>query len=424
MRRTIFALLTLLLVLGGSASASAQTGTLSVQDVAEELLRSSVYVDPGAQVPLDVDEVRDAIGGAPTAVYVAVLPEEVASGPAALTRFTVALGNEIGDDSAVVLVITDEPRFRAESGPLAQERGIRAGAAIEDALDAGGGGEFSEQAVTAVVLDFLRRLEPGAAGGGSNRDGSADAPAGLGWLLGAGALGGGAYLLVRNRRSKVKRGRELEDARADVESLYGRLGSDVQLLAPGDDAVARQALADAGERYNATGALMAKADTLGEYAAARRTAVEGLAATRVVRARLGLDPGPDVPLPPGQGPMLEAPARVQVGDEEYEGSPQYEPGRPHYYEGGYYGGQQIPGGWYATPFWQTLLFSTMLNRGLGGGYRRRGYGGGFFGGGLGGGGISGRGLGGGGRRGGGFGGFGGGGGWGGGGRRGGGGGGW
>ncbi len=249
-----------------------------------------------------------------------------------------------------------------------------------------------------------------------------------------------AYLLVRSRRRKAAHGKQLEDARADVESLYGRLGSDVQLLAPGDDDVARQALADAGERYNATGALMAKADTLGEYAAARRTAVEGIAAARVVRARLGLDPGPDVPLPPGAGPQLDAPTRVRVGEEEYDGSPQYEPGRPHYYEGGWYGGQQVPGGWYATPFWQTLLLSSVLRGGYGGGYGRaygRGYGGGYggFGGGISGGigggtgrrsgGFGGLGSG---RRGGGggFGGFGGGGGWGGGGggRRGGGKGGW
>jgi hypothetical protein len=123
-----------------------------------------------------------------------------------------------------------------------------------------------------------------------------------------------------------------------------------------------------------------------------------------VRQRLGLDPGPDVPMPEGQGPQLTEPARVQVGEDAYDGSPRYEPGRPHYYEGGYYGGQAIPGGWYATPFWQTLLLGSMMS---GGGYGRShghgyggrsgGFGGGVFGGGLGGGGMGG-GLGGGRRR--------------------------
>jgi hypothetical protein len=59
---------------------------------------------------------------------------------------------------------------------------------------------------------------------------------------------------------------------------------------------------------------------------------------------------------------------VQVGDEVHEASPQYVPGRPHWYEGGYYGGQPVPSGWYAVPFWQTMLLGGML----GGGYRRSG----------------------------------------------------
>jgi hypothetical protein len=183
--------------------------------------------------------------------------------------------------------------------------------------------------------------------------------------------GASAATPPEGRRTARSRATELDDLRADVESLYGRLGSDVQLLAPGDDAVARQALADASERYTGHGALLAKADSPGEYAAARRTAVEGIAAARVVRQRLGLDPGPDVPMPEGQGPQLTERSRVQVGDDEYDGSPRYEPGRPHYYEGGYYGGQAIPGGWYATPFWQTLLMGSMMSGGLGGGYGRR-----------------------------------------------------
>ena len=76
---------------------------------------------------------------------------------------------------------------------------------------------------------------------------------------------------------------------------------------------------------------------------------------------------------------------MQVGEDEYDGSPRYEPGRPHYYEGGYYGGQAIPGGWYATPFWQTLLMGSLMSgsgrRGYGYGGRSGGFGGGVFGGG-------------------------------------------
>jgi hypothetical protein len=175
--------------------------------------------------------------------------------------------------------------------------------------------------------------------------------------------GGGAYVYSKRRRTK----RELEGRRADVESLYNRLGSDVSTLSAGDNAVAKQALADAAERYNATGALLATADTDGEFAAARRTAVEGLVAARTAREKLGLDPGPEIPLPPTQGPLLTSEQKVRVGDQEYEGSPTYQPGRGHYYGGGYYNGQPVPGGWYSFPFWETMLMTSVLTGGFGGG---------------------------------------------------------
>ena len=111
------------------------------------------------------------------------------------------------------------------------------------------------------------------------------------------------------------------------------------------------------ERCTTTGAILASADTPGAYAAARRTAVEGLVAARVVRERLGLDPGPEVPLPPGTGPMLQERGRVQVGEQSFAGSPAYEPGRGHYYPGGQLGGQAVPGGWYSVPFWETALLA-------------------------------------------------------------------
>ena len=433
MRRPLLLLLALLGVLLAAAPASALT-TVSVDQIVRELRSDPVYVDRDADVPLDEDAVRDAVLGAPVPVYVAAVPQEVADDAGGETQLVVAIGRAIGDSDAAVLVITDGRTFRADNGRSAGARGIDAGDAIEEALAAGGGGAFDEQGVTAVVVDFVQRIDAQSEGRatGGTRGTSSGGGGGLLPVLGLGVLAGGVYAVTRSRKRAKQDRQELQDLRADVESLYGRLGSDVQLLAPGDDPVARQALADAAERYNATGALLAKADTPGEFAAARRTAAEGLAAARVVREKLGLDPGPEVPMPPGAAPRLEAPARVQVGEDAYDGSPDYQPGRPHYFEGGYYGGQTVPGGWYATPFWQTLMIGSVLGGGFGGGYGgyRRSYGGGIFRGGYGGGyggGISGGmggGFGGGRRRGGGgggFGGFGGGGSWGGG-RRGGGGG--
>lgn len=405
MRRSVLLLLTCLAVLGAAGSAAAQA-TLSVDELIAELEADQVYVEPGLVAGLDEGDLRDEVLDSEVQVYLAVVPDDLAERSGGIASLVQDIGSTIGDSSAVVLVITDLPDVYADNGQDIGGRGVNAGAAVRKTNTYE---DFDDAAIESFVGDFVAEIDDQASSGG----GGSSAPAGLVPLLAVGGLGGGAYLLVRNRKAKQKRRKDLEDARADVESLYHRLGSDVSLLFAGDDKVAQQALTDAGERYNATGALMAKADTLGEFAAARRTAVEGLAATRLVRERIGLDPGPEVPLPPGSVPALQEPARVKVGEEEYDGAPQYSPERPHYYEGGYYGSQQVPGGWYSSPFWQTLILSSVLNRGYSRGYSDGGYGrrsGGLFGGGRGS-----R------RSGGGFGGFGGGGGWGGG-RRGGGGG--
>lgn len=406
MRRSVLLLLTCLALLGAAGSAGAQT-TLSVDELIAELEADQVYVEPGLIDGLDEGDLRDEVLDSEVQVYLAVVPDGLAERSGGIASLVQDIGSTIGDSSAVVLVITDGPDVYADNGRDIGGRGVNAGAAVRETNTYE---DFDDAAIESFVGDFVAEIDDQASSGGG---GGSSAPAGLVPLLAVGGLGGGAYLLVRNRKAKQKRLKDLEDARADVESLYHRLGSDVSLLFAGDDKVAQQALTDAGERYNATGALMAKADTLGEFAAARRTAVEGLAATRLVRERIGLDPGPEVPLPPGSVPALQEPARVKVGEQEYDGAPQYSPERPHYYEGGYYGSQQVPGGWYASPFWQTLILSSVLNRGYGGGYGG-GYGRRRSGGMLGGGGGSRR-------SGGGFGGFGGGGGWGGG-RRGGGGG--
>ncbi len=332
-------------------------------EVVERLQDRPVYVERGAPFSFDETRVRQVVSNARVPVYVALVRESTADragGPAGLVE---RIGKGTADSSSSVLVITargSTPVLRAASGRQARASGVDAAAAIDRVL-AGSGGAFDAAAATAAVEQFVEILGQQAASG------SASAPGGgggvSGWVLGLLVLVGAGGGLLLLRRNSQRRSKSLEADRADVESLYGRLGSDVSMLAAGDDDIARQALADAGERYNATGALLAKSDTSGEFAAARRTAVEGLAATRVARERLGLDLGPAVPLPPGQGPQLDAPARIQVGDQEYDGLPGYAPGRGHYYGGGMLGGRMVPGGWYAVPFWETLLLGSMLGSG-------------------------------------------------------------
>ena len=120
-------------------------------------------------------------------------------------------------------------------------------------------------------------------------------------------------------------------------------------------------------------------------------ATEGLHATRLVRTKLGLDPGPAPALPPGTGPQLEQPSQVTFDGREYAGVPTYQPGYSHWFPGGRWGGGgYVPGGWYAEPFWPGGLvlgalggwaLGSLLSGPMLGGWG--GYDGGWYGGGYG-----------------------------------------
>ena len=99
-------------------------------------------------------------------------------------------------------------------------------------------------------------------------------------------------------------------AHASAEALYNRLGNDITTLSDGDDPTNRQALVDASERYNTAGAQIGTSKTAGELAVARETVIEGLHATRLMRKRLGLDPGPD----PAELPADPTPAQTHPWD--------------------------------------------------------------------------------------------------------------
>jgi len=167
--------------------------------------------------------------------------------------------------------------------------------------------------------------------------------------------------------------------RAEVDSLYARLGSDVSTLNAGSDAVTQQALVDASERYTATGSLLADPRaTPAVLAQAKRTAIEGIMATRIARQRLGLDLGPDpMPTPPPSAPQVQGSQPVTIDGQAYTGYGQYQPGAGHYFGGGSYQGSYIPGGWYSRPFWQTAAISAVafggLGHALGGGFGGDGY---------------------------------------------------
>ena len=365
------------LLMTGTASAT------TINDVASALRSNPVYVDQKATVQVDAGQIRDAIRSSGRHVYVAVLPQAASDSAGGAAALTTDIGRGLGDDSAILFTVAGS----TVTGQAGGSSGLGRGQAQSIAA-ASGSGDYTAGLVRAVQ-SAGRAAASGPSSGSQPADNGSGGSSGSGGgaILGVLALiglGGGGLLYARSRRRRQQGQRELQGSRADVESLYNRLGADVSNLSPGDDAVARQAVADAAERYNATGALLSKADTDGEFAAARRTVVEGLTAARLARTRLGLDPGPEIPPPPGSGPQLQAAERVQVDGQEYDGSPTYAPGRQHYFGGGYLGGQMVPGGWYGVPFWETMMIGSMMS---GGGMFGGGYGGGMFGGGYGGGGF-------------------------------------
>ncbi|MCM0675378.1 hypothetical protein NCC78_11860 [Micromonospora phytophila] len=158
------------------------------------------------------------------------------------------------------------------------------------------------------------------------------------------------------RDSAARQARTLADARADAQRWYERLGGQVMNL-HGDDPAVRQALVDAGERYNAAGGQLEQARSVEQYRLARETALEGLAYIRAARTALGIDPGPELPpLAAAQGAgQLTRERQVDVQGQTFKAGPQPGQDTPYYYPGGRYQGRPVPAGWYSTPWWKTAL---------------------------------------------------------------------
>jgi len=163
-------------------------------------------------------------------------------------------------------------------------------------------------------------------------------------------------VMVARRNGAASQQTSLEDARADAQRWYERLGGQLMNL-HGDDAAARQALADAGERYNAAGGQLQQAKTVHQFALARESALEGLTYVRAARVAMGIDPGPDLPaLSTAQGVgQLTREREVTVQGHQYKAGPQPGPDMPYYYPGGRVQGRPVPAGWYSTPVWKTAL---------------------------------------------------------------------
>jgi len=109
-------------------------------------------------------------------------------------------------------------------------------------------------------------------------------------------IAGGFWLVRQQQATKT---RELDDAKADARRWVERLGGQVLNLVGTNDA-AKQALADAAERYTAAGSQMDQARSAAQARGVTETAYEGLYYVRAARTAMDLDPGPELPPLPGQ----------------------------------------------------------------------------------------------------------------------------
>jgi uncharacterized membrane protein YgcG len=148
----------------------------------------------------------------------------------------------------------------------------------------------------------------------------------------------------------------LADARVDALRWYERLGGQIMNLS-GDAPAVKQALVDAGERYNAAGSQLERSTTAKQYELARETALEGLQYVRAARVALGIDPGPDLPaLAAARGAgTLTKDREVDVQGHHYRAGPNPSNATPYYYPGGHVQGRPVPSGWYSEPWWKTAL---------------------------------------------------------------------
>jgi LPXTG-motif cell wall-anchored protein len=358
------------MALAGALLLTAAPASADVDEAIDRLQSSNLYVDPAAGAKLDQDAARSALS---STIKIAVLPAD--AGDAGV--LAVKIGEAVDPGSRLTMGVFVGRTFNAASSTLCAGR---AGQLASRAVADNRAQLRSNSDLTETIKDFARLVNAapkGCSGGSGSGDSGEDTSStgGSGWAtLGVlGALGaGGVGALVWRRRRKDRRA--LADARAEIQPYYDRLAADVANLQPGSNATARQALADASERYNSGGSQLASATTPAQLGAARRSILEGLQAARTARQALGLDLGPELPpLVQTNAPQLSAAEQLNVGGQAVQGYPNYTPGAPYYFAGG--GG--YPGGWYSMPFWETLLIAEVLSPGWGWGFG--GWGGGWGG---------------------------------------------
>ncbi|CAN3129972.1 DUF1542 domain-containing protein [Mycobacterium sp. smrl_JER01] len=200
----------------------------------------------------------------------------------------------------------------------------------------------------------------------------------------------GLAVYTTSKSSQKRSAASLADAKADARRVIERLGGQVFALT-GTDEAAKQALADASERYTAASSQIDQATTSRQAELAKESALEGLYYVRAARTAMGMDPGPELETLAGQrsaGTVTED-RRVQFEGREIEASPSPSQRTPNYYPGGRVAGRPVPAGWYSEPWWKpalvagawglgsALLFSSLFSGMAGVGYDAQAFEGGY-----------------------------------------------
>jgi hypothetical protein len=166
----------------------------------------------------------------------------------------------------------------------------------------------------------------------------------------------GLAVYSASKASGRRTAESLADAKADARRIIERLGGQVLNLTSTDEA-AKQALADASERYTAASSQIDQATSVKQAQLAKESALEGLYYVRAARTAMGIDPGPELESLAGQrsaGAVTED-RRVQFEGREIEASPAPSQRTPNYYPGGRVAGRPVPAGWYSEPWWKPAL---------------------------------------------------------------------
>jgi hypothetical protein len=277
---TRVALVLLALLLVGAPAAAAQTAV--VGRAADELRADPVYVDPGAQAPVDADDaaaLRDRISGAGGGIFIAVLPAEAGDADSVLRE----LASDVGRPGTYVVVVGT--RLRAASN----RPGERVGAIADDAVRAhqGEGPDGIAPALDDIVAGVAAARGGGDVAAGGEDDGDGSSGAGLGIVAAIAAGAAGLFFFRRRRRQAAAFSGVRETAEEDLVALGDDIRAlDLDVEMPGVDARAREDYGRALSAYERASDAFRRARHPADLEEVSASLEEGRYAMTAAKARL------------------------------------------------------------------------------------------------------------------------------------------